>query len=113
MLKKLESFSTLKLTLILTTIIETITLFFRFGLKLQSTRDTATTVGKLTFGIRIHHGYIGILLAVICSLPFLKKHPLRKVLLVIGFSLFFSDVIHHSILYFVTGSSDFDLVYPE
>jgi hypothetical protein len=23
-----------------------------------------------------------------------------------------SDIIHHSILYFVTGSADFDLVYP-
>jgi hypothetical protein len=112
MLKKIQDLSVLKLTLILTTVIESITLTFRFGLGLQSTRDTAATVGRLTFGIRIHHGYIGILLAALYTIPALKKHPKSKFLLVLGLSLFFSDIIHHSILYFVTGSSDFDLVYP-
>jgi hypothetical protein len=28
-------------------------------------------------------------------------------------SLLVSDAIHHCLLYLITGSSDFDLVYPE
>ena len=31
---------------------------------------------------------------------------------VVGMSLFLSDVIHHSLLYLITGAADFDLVYP-
>lgn len=47
-------------------IFELITILFRFGLGIQSTRDTAF-IGALTFGIRIHHGYIGLLLMLIAA----------------------------------------------
>jgi hypothetical protein len=101
-----------KATLVLTLIIEAITLFFRFGLGLESTRDTASTVGRLTFGIRIHHGYIGLAL-LIATFFFsrLKKHRYVSCIQVAGASLLLSDIIHHIILFLVTGSSDFDLVY--
>lgn len=100
-------------TLILTFIIEALTLAFRFGLGLKSTEHTASTVGRLTMGIRIHHGYIGLLLLILLAIiPKLKNSRLANAVFVIGASLAISDVIHHTILYFVTGSADLDLVYP-
>ena len=100
-------------TAILTALIEAVTLLFRFGFGLKSTESTASTVGKLSFGIRIHHGYIGLLLLILLMIiPALRRTKMANILLVIGASLFISDIIHHTILYFVTGSADFDLVYP-
>nr|MBC8355760.1 hypothetical protein [Planctomycetota bacterium] len=49
----------------LTLLIELVTVILRFGLQLESTRDTASTIGLLTFGIRVHHGYCGALLVLI------------------------------------------------
>jgi hypothetical protein len=96
----------------LTLVIEAITLLFRFGLGLESTKHTASTVGRLTFGIRIHHGYIGLLLLLIQLLPQLKNHWSRNIISVTGASLFISDIIHHLILYLLTGSADLDIFYP-
>ena len=42
----------------LTLLIEAVTCAFRWGLDLQSTRDTSF-LAPLTFGVRIHHGYVG------------------------------------------------------
>ena len=39
----------------LTLIFEVITCVMRFGLKLESTRDTASTIGRMTCGLRSHH----------------------------------------------------------
>jgi hypothetical protein len=111
----MESFckDRLKATFILTFVIETITLLFRFGFGLKSTESTASTVGKLTFGIRIHHGYIGLLMLLLVAIfPAFRRSRFSDSTIVIGASLLVSDIIHHSILYFVTGSADFDLVYP-
>lgn len=100
---------------IVTTAIELVTLFFRFVLGLESTKHTASTIGKLTFGIRIHHGYIGLLLLIISF--FIRKSKFKvladshRYIRILGWSLFISDIIHHCILLVVTGSSDFDLVY--
>jgi hypothetical protein len=99
--------------IVLTLVMEMITLFFRFGLGLQSTLHTASTIGRLTFGIRIHHGYIGVLLLCINAVPAFSKNRFSALVTIIGASLFLSDVIHHSLLYLVTGSADLDLVYPE
>lgn len=115
LLEKFASFckNRFKAIFTLTFIIETVTLLFRFGFGLKSTENTASTIGKLTFGIRIHHGYLGLLMLLLIAIfPALKRSRLADSILVIGASLFISDVIHHSILYFVTGSADFDLVYP-
>lgn len=100
----------MKKILFLTIIIEAVTLFFRFELGLKLTESTASTIGKLTFGIRIHHGYIGIPL-IISKFIFKPKNKFTEQLPIIGWALFLSDAIHHLILYVVTGSADFDLVY--
>ncbi|MFC1462884.1 hypothetical protein ACFLQU_04680 [Verrucomicrobiota bacterium] len=97
----------------LTVVIEVITAVMRFGLKMQSTRDTASTVGALTRGIRIHHGYIG-LLAIIVAACLLKAAPaLSRWVLVGGIALVASDLIHHFVvLWLVVGDPEFHLVYP-
>lgn len=115
LLSRAEEFcqNRLKATVIITTIIESVTLLFRFGLGLKSTEHTASTVGRMTMGIRIHHGYVGLLILLLLILsPALRKNRFFNAAFVIGMSLFVSDVIHHSLLYFITGSADLDLVYP-
>lgn len=104
-------------TLWLTLALELITLLSRFGLQLESTRDTAF-IANFTFGLRIHHGYIGILLALIAYLLLERgsetstKNTYRW-FMVVGLALFFSDMVHHFIvLWPLTGSPQFDLMYP-
>ena len=99
-------------TTLLTIAIETVTLFFRFGLGLKSTEHTASTVGRLTMGIRFHHGYAGLILLTLLCFRRFKQSRSADAMFVVGMSLFISDVIHHSLLYLLTGSADFDLVYP-
>ena len=95
-----------------TLIIEAATVALRFGLGLQSTRDTAA-LARLTFGIRIHHGYIGALVLLLVVL--LSPGPvIREVGLIFGWSMLLSDLIHHFlVLWPITGSPEFDLVYGE
>lgn len=97
----------------LTVAIEVATVVLRFGFKLESTRDTASTVGMLTHGIRIHHGYIGVL-ALVAALCLLKAAPiLSRWVLVLGIALVASDLIHHFVvLWLVVGDPEFHLVYP-
>jgi hypothetical protein len=97
--------------LALAVFIEAITAALRFGLRLESTRDTASTVGMLTLGLRVHHGYIGLLL-----LPLGWCFPvgLRHLVWIIAIGLIFSDLAHHFlVLWPITGSPQFDLVYPQ
>ncbi len=101
-------------SILLTIVIEAVTCLLRFGCRLESTKHTASTIGMLTCGIRIHHGYIGggaMLLA--CWLW--ERFPVAsKWLLVVGLALFVSDAVHHFlVLWPVTGSPQFDLVYPQ
>ena len=98
-------------TLALTILIEAVTCAFRFGLNLQSTRDLAS-LARFTFGLRIHHGYVGIVLLVVAA--FLKSSRMRDVLLVAGSGLVASDLIHHFlVLWPITGSPQFDLTYKK
>ena len=97
----------------LTVVFEGITLLMRFGLQLESTRDTASTIGRLTCGIRIHHSYIGgVMILVACCLW--DRYPkLMWWMLATGLGLFFSDMIHHFlVLWPIVGSPQFDLTYP-
>jgi len=96
--------------LIYTFIIEAVTVFFRFGLGKESTKDTAF-LKHLTFGYRIHHGYIGLL--AVTLLPFLNMSGRTKnILIILGWSLVLSDLIHHFlVLWPVTGSPQFDFKY--
>jgi hypothetical protein len=95
----------------LTLIIELITIFLRFGLNMKTSIKTAEVVGKWTFGIRVHHGYIGILLIIMAM--FFPTPFVSEWLLITGTSLFFSDIVHHFlVLWPITGSPEFDLFYP-
>ena len=97
-----------------TFVFEAITCVMRFGMRLESTRDTASTVGRLTFGIRIHHSYIGIVVVLIAWRVWSRYPKRSRWLMMIGIGLFASDMIHHFlVLWPVTGSPCFDLVYPE
>lgn len=98
---------------LLAVLIEAVTVFFRFGLEMESTRDTASTVGQWTGGIRIHHGYIG-LVAVLMAAAVLRRRPwMARWILVIGLALLASDLVHHFlVLWPIVGSPQFDLVYP-
>ena len=96
-----------------TAVIEALTCISRFGFGLQSTRDSASTIGRLTFGVRIHHGYIGIALILLAIVMERFGPRLTRWMFVAGMALFLSDMIHHFlVLWPNTGHPQFDLVYP-
>ena len=98
--------------LVLAVAIEALTIWTRFGLGLQATRDTGF-IGTLTFGVRVHHGYVGVLLAILGSWLFPNNIGLRNVCWMIALALILSDLMHHFlVLWPTTGSPEFDLVYP-
>lgn len=100
-----------KPTLAIAALLEAATAFLRFGLGLEATRDTASTVGRLTFGIRIHHGMIG--LALLLAAAVVNEETWKRRLAVFGGALALSDLVHHFvILWAATGSPQFDLLYP-
>src|SRR5262245_47621695 len=80
------------LGVVLAVLLETVTCVLRFGAGLQSTRDTRL-LAYLTLGFRIHHGYVGLLLLVIAAR--LASKGWRNLLIVAGFALFLSDLLHH------------------
>lgn len=100
----------------LTLVFELVTVLFRFGFKLEATRDTQA-LARWTRGIRIHHGYWGVPLAIIgAGLLLTPAAPGVGVafwMLVLGLALIKSDLIHHFlVLWPITGSHDFHLRYP-
>ena len=99
-------------TLGLTILFEAVTCFFRFGLQLQSTQNTGF-LRHFTFGLRIHHGYVGVLLVIAaCWVP--PGPWSQRWLFRIGFALIASDLIHHFlVLWPITGEPRFDLTYPD
>ena len=102
----------LRRTLVLTAITEGITLICRFGLGLQATRDTASTIGLLTSGIRIHHAYIGV---VVIALALLLRRRLARFdwILSLGIALVLGDLVHHFlVLWPLVGDPEFHLLYP-
>ncbi len=94
--------------------LEALTCVLRFGVKLESTRDTASTVGRLTFGLRIRHSYIGALVLLV-AITLLHRYPKwARYGVIIGAGLLLSDLIHHFlVLYPITGSPQFHLCYPQ
>jgi hypothetical protein len=89
---------------------EGFTAALRFGADLQVTRDTGA-IGNFTRGVRIHHGYLGLLLVPIAYV-FLRP-GMRKLVLIVAIGLILSDLIHHFlVLWPLTGSPHFDLFYP-
>jgi hypothetical protein len=96
----------------LTVLFETITAVLRFHLGLQSTRTTRP-VGRLTFGLRVHHGYVGLVLLWLA--PLLSRWPrLVRWAVRVGIALIVSDLVHHFlVLWPLTGDPSFDFVYPD
>lgn len=96
-----------------TVLFEVITCVLRFGCRLESTRDTASTIGRLTCGVRIHHSYIGALLILLACWLWDRFPRVTWWALTIGLGLFLSDLIHHFlVLWLVDGDPQFHLVYP-
>jgi hypothetical protein len=61
--------------------------------------------------VRIHHGYVGLVLLLIGML--VRNPGMRNIMLVSAIGLTGSDVVHHlMVLWPITGSPEFDLVYP-
>ncbi len=95
-----------------TVLFELLTLVLRFGFSLESTRDTASTIGMLTAGIRVHHGYLGVLLLPLAAWLPRRALRLERGLAGLGGGLLGSDLVHHfGVLWVLTGSPQFDLFY--
>jgi hypothetical protein len=113
-----SSLSVFRWTIILTCIFEALTLVLRFGAGLRSTVDTEPYLSHWTFGYRIHHGYVGAVLVLISWLltrlgVIHTRSTWNRLLLICGWALIASDLIHHfAVLWPLTGSPEFDLVYP-
>jgi hypothetical protein len=94
----------------LTLLFEAVTCAFRFGLDLQSSRDTRW-LSRWTANFRIHHGYVGAVMAIPAmgaDGSFLAVWALR-----IGAALLLSDAIHHFLVLLpATGSHEFHITYP-
>lgn len=100
-------------SLVLTAAFEVVTVLLRFGFRLESTRDTASTVGRLTLGLRIHHSYIGLIIILLACFLWTRFPRAGFWLLATGIGLLLSDLIHHFlVLWVVFGDPQFDLVYP-
>jgi hypothetical protein len=96
--------------LLLTAAVEAVTCILRFSCRLEATRDTAA-FGLLTFGLRIHHAYVGVVLMALAML--LPPSPLLAWLMTTGMALVLSDLVHHFlVLWPVTGDPQFHLAYP-
>ncbi len=95
----------------LTLAIELACIILRFGFGQSSSVATASTIGVLTGGIRIHHGYVGAFMIPVGV--WLSEKATGRWILIVGIALFLSDMIHHFlVLWPITGSPQFDFVYP-
>ncbi len=100
-------------TILLTLVFEAVTIVFRFGLGCEATRDTASTIGALTYGVRIHHAYVGLLVLAVARGIRTRRPALWTWGLAIGMALVLSDLIHHFlVLWPILGDPMFHLVYP-
>ena len=101
--------SAIAVCLLLTVAIELVTCFLRFGFGLEAMRDTGA-LGAWTFGLRIHHGYLGAALVILGLL--LARGFVLRWMLIIGGALVLSDLIHHFlVLWPIKGSPEFDVFY--
>lgn len=100
-------------SLLLTLVLEVVTAVFRFGFRLKAAEVTAVTIGYFTWGIRLHHGYPGIVCAAIAAALWRRFPAAARWVLVLGIGLFLSDMMHHFVvLWLVKGSPEFDFLYP-
>jgi hypothetical protein len=73
--------------------------------------QTTTIIGTFTLGLRIHHGYVGLLLVI--AAPLFHHRGVSNAMLMTGIGLLGSDLLHHfAVLWPLTGSPEFYLFYP-
>lgn len=95
----------------LTFAVELVTVFLRFGLGLRSGTH-GSRIGRLTRGLRIHHGYVGVALLAVSTLLG-PASAAGTALFFAGIALALSDIIHHFlVLWPLTGTPEFHLRYP-
>lgn len=94
--------------LILAVLFEAVTLVGRFGLGFR-VADHREAVVRMTLGLRIHHGYPGLILIAVWLVARLLQTRSSWPGLVgaVGVALVTSDAIHHVILKLVTGCAEF------
>ena len=98
------------MSLLLTILIEGAVAILRFVFGFEATRDTVQ-IQTLFDGLRIHHGYIGVLILVLAGV-FREFRGFRNIMLLIGSAMILSDIFHHFvILWPITGSPHFDVYY--
>jgi len=96
------------LILVLTAIIEIITVIFRFGFKWSAKVNYEKILKKLriVYFPHIHHMYFGIIIAIYC---YTNNYTAWFNL---GIAMIISDLIHHFVvLKLVEGNSEFKFVY--
>jgi hypothetical protein len=99
---------------VLVVLFELLTVVLRYGLGLDMTRDSASTLSGVTFGLRIHHGYVGVVLVLLAWLLCHRGSRWLQVLLTLGLALVISDLVHHfAVMWPLEGDPHFDLVYPD
>ena len=99
--------------LLLAVLYECGTAFCRFGLGMQTTSTTASWLGPLLLGIRVHHLYIGVLFGVVGKLM-RPMAAVRNLCYSSAIMLVVSDLAHHFIvLKLAIGSCEFDWFYPK
>ena len=90
--------------------IEAVTCLLRFGFGLHAERETVW-IAQFTFGYRIHHFCLGVLMLIAAAL--VPSRGWRNLLVVVGIGLVASDMIHHfAVLWPITGSPEFRFRYP-
>ncbi|MCA9784529.1 MAG: hypothetical protein KC518_13175, partial [Candidatus Cloacimonetes bacterium] len=92
-------------------LIEALTVYLRFGLQLQSQRETAF-LASFTCGLRVHHGYLGLMM-ILCSILLSSTASWKSnALAIVGWALLSSDLVHHFVvLQMLTGDPQFHLTY--
>jgi hypothetical protein len=97
--------------LLLALLVEAVTALLRFGLGMRAA-DHQHLLRRLTFGIRLHHGYLGLAFlggwAFMSVVPRFRAGFWRSGLLVLGIGLLLSDALHHLVvLKLATGGTEF------
>jgi hypothetical protein len=98
----------------LAVVFELLTVVLRYGFDLDMTRDSAWLLSGVTCGLRLHHGYVGVVLLFLASSLCHRGSQWFQVLLALGLALVISDLVHHfAVMWPLEGDPHFDLVYPD